>query len=146
MVVERHAEGLAGFVDFLRHREVGRGGLGIAGRMIVDDDQRGCVKRQAPPQHLPGIDRDMVDRADGEAFIGDEPVLPVETEDMEALHLTPDGEGAIVQNRLPGGQDRVLVQVAQQDLAGLVDDRLLLGRKLEGLRLDGGFSLMSRHW
>lgn len=86
--------------------------------MIVDDDQRRGIERQAAPQHLPGIDRDMIDRADGEAFVRDQPVPAIEIEDMETLHIAPDGERAIVEHRLPGRQDRVLIEVAQQDLPG----------------------------
>ena len=92
----------------------------------MDDDQRGGVEGQAPPQHFPGIDRGVINRTYGKAFVRDEPVLAVEIEDMEALDITPNGQRAIVQNRLPCGQDRILVEMAQQDLARLVDNGLFL--------------------
>ena len=68
----------------------------------------------------------MINRANGKTFVRDEPVFPVEIEDMEALDITADGQRAIVQNRLPCGQNRILVEMAQQDLARLVDNSLLL--------------------
>ena len=103
VVVQRHPQSRTGLLDLLCHCEIGGRRLGISGWMVVHDDQRRGVERQATPQHFPGIDRGMINCAYGQTFVRDEPVLPVEIEDMEALDITPDGQRAIVQNRLPCG-------------------------------------------
>lgn len=45
---------------------------------------------------------------------------------MELLDLATDGQRTIVEKCLPGRQDRILIEVAQQDLAGLVNSDLFL--------------------
>ena len=57
----------------------------------MDQDQGAGVQHQRPLDHLARIDRDMVDRAGREKLIGDDAVLAVEIEDVEALDRTSDG-------------------------------------------------------
>ena len=59
--------------------------------------------------------------------IGDDAVLAVEIEDVEALDRTSDGQSTIVHQRLPTADDRVLAEVAAEDVAGLEDDGFFLG-------------------
>ena len=58
----------------------------------MDQDQSAGVQHQSPLDHLARVDRDMIDRADREQFIGDDAVLAVEVEDMKALDGTSDGK------------------------------------------------------
>lgn len=60
--------------------------------MIVDEDQRGRIECEAALQDLPRIDRNMIDRADGEAFVREEPVPSVQIEGMEPLDFAADGD------------------------------------------------------
>ena len=60
--------------------------------MVVDQDQGAGVQHQRPLDHLARIDRDMVDRAGREKLIGDDAVLAVEIEDVEALDRSADSE------------------------------------------------------
>src|SRR3989338_10096447 len=69
----------------------------------------------------------MVDRAGREKLIGDEAVLAVEIEDVESLDRAADGQRAVVQKRLPAADDRVLAEVAAEDVTGLEDDGFFLG-------------------
>lgn len=94
--------------------------------MVVDEDQRVRIERQAAPQHLPRINWNMVDRANGNAFIRNQPVRAVETEDMEPFDLIPDGESTIGEQRLPRRKDRILIEMAQEDQTSLLNCRLLL--------------------
>ena len=58
----------------------------------MDQDQGAGVQHQRPLDHLARIDRDMVDRAGREKLIGDDAVLAVEIEDMEALDGSSDSQ------------------------------------------------------
>ena len=69
----------------------------------------------------------MVDRAGREKLIGDDAVLAVEVEHVEALDGTADGQGTIVHQRLPTADHRVLAEVAAEDVAGFEDDGFFLG-------------------
>ena len=69
----------------------------------------------------------MVDRAGREKLIGDDAVLAVEIEHVKSLDRAADGERAIVQQCLPAADDRVLAEIAAEDVAGLEDDGFFLG-------------------
>ena len=58
----------------------------------MDQDQGAGVQHQRPFDHLARIDRDMVDRAGREKLIGDDAVLAVEVEHVEALDRTADSK------------------------------------------------------
>ncbi len=61
----------------------------------MDQDQGAGVQNQRPLDHLARIDRDMVNRAGREKLIGDDSVLAVEIEDVEALYRTADGQSVM---------------------------------------------------
>ena len=69
----------------------------------------------------------MIDCAGRQKLIGDDAVLAVEIEDMESLDGTSDGQSAIVHQRLPAPDDRVLAKVTAEDIAGLENDGFFLG-------------------
>ena len=92
VVVQRQPEVLAPLLDFLGHAEIGLRRRRIARRVVVDQDQGAGVQHQRPLDHLARIDRDMVNRAGREKLIGDDAVLAVEVEDVEALDRSADGE------------------------------------------------------
>jgi len=58
----------------------------------MHQDQGAGIQHQRPLDHLARIDRDMVDRAGREKLIGDDAVLAVEIEDVEALDRSADSE------------------------------------------------------
>ena len=58
----------------------------------MDQDQGAGVQHQRPLDHLARIDRDMVDRAGRQELIGDDAVLAVEIEDVEAPDRSADGQ------------------------------------------------------
>ncbi|VVS96876.1 conserved hypothetical protein [Roseovarius sp. EC-HK134] len=127
VVMQRQAEKLAALLDLLGHAEIGLGRRGIARRVIVDQDQGAGVQNQRPLDHLSRIDRHMIDCAGRQKLIGDDAVLAVEVEDMEALDGAANAERAIVHQRVPAADHRILAKVAAEDLAGLEDDGFFLG-------------------
>ena len=88
----------------------------------MDQDQGAGVQHQRPLDHLARIDRDMINSAGREKLIGDDAVLTVEVEDVEALHLATYCHRTVIANSLPIAEDWVLVQIAPEDFAGLEDD------------------------
>ena len=92
MIVQRQAEIPAPFVDLLGHAEIGLRWGRIARWVVVDQDQGAGVQHQRPLDHLAWIDRDMIDCAGREKLIGDDAVLAVEIEDVEALDRSADAE------------------------------------------------------
>ena len=69
----------------------------------------------------------MIDCAGRQKLIGDDAVLAVEIEDMEPLDRATHGQSAIVHQRLPAADDRVLAEVTAEDIAGLEDEGFFLG-------------------
>ncbi len=61
----------------------------------MDQDQGAGVQHQRPLDHLARINRDVIDRAGREKLIGDDAVLAVEVEDVEALDRTADGQSVM---------------------------------------------------
>ena len=59
----------------------------------MDQDQGAGVEHQCPLDHLAWIDRDMIDCAGREKLIGDDAVLAVEVEHVEAFDRPADGQG-----------------------------------------------------
>lgn len=127
VVMQRQAEILAALLDLLGHAEISLGRRRITRRVVVDQDQGAGVKHQGSLDHLARIDRDMIDCAGRQKLIGDYAVLAVEIEDMESLDGTSDSQSAIVHQRLPAADDRVLAEVAAEDVTGLEDDGFFLG-------------------
>ena len=108
VVMQSQAEIPAPLLDLLGHAEIGLRRCRVARRVVMDQDQGAGVQHQRPLDHLARIDRHMVNRAGREKLIGDNAVLTVEVEHVEALDRSADGERAIVQQRLPAADDRVL--------------------------------------
>ena len=92
----------------------------------MDQNQGGRIEVQGTPDDFTRINRNMIDGAGAKTLVGDEPVLAVEIEDVETLHLTAHGQSTVIHNDLPGRQDRVAIDVARQDLAGSENSRLFL--------------------
>lgn len=92
----------------------------------MDHDQGACVQHQRPLDDLAGIDWDMVHSSDRKLLVRDDAIASVEVEYVEALHLAAYRQRTIVANSLPAAKDRVLVQIAPEDFAGLEDDGFFL--------------------
>ena len=88
----------------------------------MDHDEGACVQHQRPLDDLARIDWNMVHGSDRKLLVRDDAIAPVEVEDVETLHLAAHGERTIIANSLPAAKDRVLVQIAPKDFAGLEDD------------------------
>src|SRR3989338_1951356 len=88
---------------------------------VGDEDGGGGGEDQRALDHFARIDRHMVHRTDRHPLVGNQPVLAVEIEDVEPLLWSPHRDGTIVADGGPGGQDRVVIQIAAKDFAGLED-------------------------
>src|SRR3546814_4525125 len=64
VVVDGDAELLGGAAQFLGHGDVGGRGLGVAARMVVDEDEGGGAQLEGALHHLAGVDRGVVDRSE----------------------------------------------------------------------------------
>lgn len=60
--------------------------------MIVDQDQGRSIEVQGAPDNFARIDRHMIDGADAKAFVGDQPVLAVQIQDVKAFDGPADGQ------------------------------------------------------
>ena len=56
--------------------------------MIVDQDQGRSIEIQSAPDDFARIDRHMIDGAHAKAFVGNEPVLAVQVQDVKPLDFT----------------------------------------------------------
>ena len=70
-------------------------GVGSPDGWLWIQDQGAGVQHQRLLDHLARIDRDMVDRAGREKLIGDDAVLAVEVEYVEALDRSADGQSVM---------------------------------------------------
>ena len=93
MVVQGQPKHTTSLLDLLRHSDVRLRRLGIARRMIVDEDQGRSIEVQGAPDDFARIDRHMIDSADAKAFVGNEPVLAVQVQDMKPLDIATHREG-----------------------------------------------------
>ena len=64
MVVHRDAERFRDLDDRLRHLDVGARGRGVAGGMVVHQDDRGGGELERALDHFAGINRRVIDGAD----------------------------------------------------------------------------------
>lgn len=55
--------------------------------MIVGEDQGRSIEVQGAPDNFARIDRHMIDGPDAKAFVGNEPVLAVQVQDMKPLDI-----------------------------------------------------------
>jgi hypothetical protein len=85
MVVHGDAERARNLDDRLRHLNVGARRGGIAGGMVVHQDDRGSGKLERALDHLARIDRGVIDGADLLALVGDQVVALVEKQDAKLL-------------------------------------------------------------
>ncbi len=53
----------------------------------MDQDERGGAELKRPADHLARVDRRVVDGAALLGLVGDQPVLPVEKQQVEALEM-----------------------------------------------------------
>ena len=83
VVVHRNTERLRHLGDLLRHLDVGGGRGGVAGGVVVDEDEGARRQLQRALHDLAGIDRGMVDGARLLHLVGDEGVALVEEQEPE---------------------------------------------------------------
>ncbi len=102
--------------------------------MIVDQDQGRSIEIQSAPDDFARIDRHMIDGAHAKAFVGNEPVLAVQLQDVKPLDFTEHRQGSIVHHGLPRRKDRVAVDMAGQDFTGGEDRGLFPRGQLEATR------------
>ena len=92
MVVNLDVKGSAGLHNLFRDLDVGAAGGGVAGRMIVDQDQGAGRQLQGASHDLAGIDGGVIDRAPVLHLVQDQLVLLVEV----VFHSqTPDRTSAM---------------------------------------------------
>ena len=92
MIQKMDAEEFTTMIDPFRNIQISLAGGGIASWMIVDQDQGRSIEIQAAPDDFARIDRHMIDGAHAKAFVGDQPVLAVQIEDVEPLDGAAHGE------------------------------------------------------
>src|SRR3546814_1501741 len=92
VVVDGDAELLGGAAQFLGHGDVGGRGLGVAARMVVDEDEGGGAQLEGALHHLAGVDRGVVDGALLLHLVGDQAVALVEEQQAERLDLLSSEE------------------------------------------------------
>jgi hypothetical protein len=77
MVVQFNLKSIGGCLQFARRLDVIPRRLGIAGRMIVDNDESGGVEDQGTLHNLSRVNRRVINRAALLHLVGDEIVLAV---------------------------------------------------------------------
>ena len=88
VVVQGQPKHATSLLNVLRHSYVRLRWFWVAGRMIVDQDQGRSIEIQAAPDDFARIDRHMIDGAHAKAFVGNEPVLAVQVQDVKPLDFT----------------------------------------------------------
>ena len=121
--------GLAVSMIVLRHVDIGARGRRIAGRMVVDQDDRGRGEFQRPPDDFARIDGRVVDGSGLLDLVGDQRVLLVEEQDAELLALLEGHRRpAIVENLVPGRQKLPALDLATRHARGGRRDDLQVER------------------
>lgn len=95
VVVQGQAKHATSLLNLLRHSYVRLRWFRVAGRMIVDQDQGRSIEIQGAPDDFTRIDRHMIDGADAKAFVGNEPVLSVQVQDVKPLDFTAHRQGVM---------------------------------------------------
>ena len=140
MVVNADLEGAACLGDAFGRLDVAAARFGIAGGMIVHQDEAGGADLECAADDFARIDRGMVDRSVGYG-LSEQAVLRIEEEHPETLERRMRHVRAqIVDQLLTGGQDRpaegFMLEAAQHDVAhggeqfdgGMISDRPRLCR------------------
>ena len=83
VVVDDDAERLCDLCDLLRHLDVGGRRRGVAGGVVVDEDEGARRELERPLHDLARVDRRMVDGAGLLHLVGDEGVALVEEQEPE---------------------------------------------------------------
>jgi hypothetical protein len=130
--------------------------LGVAARVVVDEDQRGGADVERFPDHFARVDRGFVDRAFLRLVIEDQAVAGVEVEHPHALdRQVRHVDREIVEQRLPAPEDRLPADLAaghapggqRDDLerggadfahAGHFGERVVIGVENRGERAETG--------
>ncbi len=87
MVVQRDLQSARRFLQSARHLDVVPGRLGVAGRMVMHDDQRGGVEDERPLHHLARIYRRMIDCPALLHLVGNKGVLTIKKQHTKLLNL-----------------------------------------------------------
>ena len=107
--MQRQAQHLRRILNLRGHGDVGLGRRRIARRVVVHEDQRAGVQFQRALDHLARIDRHVIDRAARLFLVRDQHILAVKEQDAELFGFAVRHGGvAIVEQRIPGGQDRAV--------------------------------------
>ena len=83
VIMDRDPEGLKRIDKLVGHLDIGGGWRGIAGRVIVGQDQRTGVQLERAARNLARIDRNMINRPLAHGFVGDQNVALVEKQNAE---------------------------------------------------------------
>ena len=87
MVVQFNLEGVGGYLQFARRLDVVPGRLGIARRMIMDNDESGRVEDQGALHDLSRVNGRVINRATLLHLVGDETVLAVKEQYSKLFDL-----------------------------------------------------------
>lgn len=105
--MNRDTERFAGTHDAARRLDVGGARPGIAGGMVVDEDERGGAVLEGAAHDLARVDRRFADAAFGSQLLVNEAIRTVEEEDAQPLpFLVRHVEEEIVEQRLRIAQRR----------------------------------------
>lgn len=132
VVDERHTHHLGGFGDRLGHRDVGRGGLGRAAGVIVDEQEPARRIGQGRGQYFAGGDDETVTTALSDAADAADATSPVERDHPHALVIqVDDPRQKPRRDALRGGEGLTIRHLSQQDAVAELD------RSAEAKRLGG---------
>ena len=109
MIEDLDAEGPGGKDEVPGDFPITEGGLGVAARVVVAEDEGGRIVEQGRLHHLAGVDRRRVDGPDGVEFGGDELVFGVEVEHDEGFPVGVADGGADSLGGLSRGRDGLAV-------------------------------------
>jgi len=119
VVVHDRAHNPAGLLDLLGHSDVVGARRRVARGVVVDEDQRGRVQLESALGHLPGIDRNMVNRADSQILLLDQDVLLIEEQHPKLLDLAARQQDvAEVDELRPGADDWPIDDLAARQPTG----------------------------
>src|SRR5262249_22904353 len=144
VIVQPDAQCAGGLDHGLRHLDVGARGARVAGRVVVDENDRGRRYFERPLHYFAWINRRVVDGSDLRPLVRDQLVALVEIEHAK-LFFAGEGHGGgeIMEYRRPGRQHRLLPQAAAQQLVGgrlydfQIRDRLLASPETSARRAGG---------
>ena len=117
--MQGHAKDLRRLLHLGRHGNVGLAGGWVARRVVVHQDDRRGVQFEGAFDHLARVDGHVIDGALGLFLIRDQDVLAVEKQDAELFGFAVGHRGvAVVQQRIPGRQDRAVQNLGPHQALG----------------------------